>query len=74
MSDLFNPDDVLAQLLRAIEDWENSPAFSPAEHEAAERATSAAFTLHDWLSKGGRLPVRWEPAAYLQLARNQEEQ
>jgi hypothetical protein len=55
----MDPDEALRQLRSAIVDWEMAEPGSRAEHNAGERATSAAGALDDWLSKGGFLPRAW---------------
>ncbi len=55
----MEPDLVLQELRQAVNAWENAPPASREEYEAAERATSAASALDDWISHGGFLPRDW---------------
>jgi hypothetical protein len=55
----MDPDAALAQLRDAIVEWETAPAGSREEHAAAERMSSAAGALDDWLSHGGFPPAAW---------------
>lgn len=57
-----DPDDMLHDLRHDIRAWEKAPDWGPTEREAAERVTSAASALDDWLSHGGILPAAWRTA------------
>lgn len=59
----MEPDKVLLEMRQAIREWELAESGSRAEQEAAERATSAAGALDDWLSRGGFLPAAWQVAS-----------
>lgn len=56
----LDPDQLLAGMLAAIEAWEQAAGGSDDERDAAEQATAAAWTMHDWLSHGGALPTAWQ--------------
>ena len=59
----MNPDEVLRQARKALEDWEAAEYGSPAEWNAAERLSSAFAALDDWLSRGGFAPADWRQKA-----------
>lgn len=55
----MSPEEILEAQRQAIHDWEEAPAGSRRESEAAERATGAAAALDYWMLHQGTLPVAW---------------
>jgi hypothetical protein len=62
MNDLNTPrstDTMLAEGMKAVEDWEAAEPFSRDEHVAAEQATRCFAELDAAMRDGGLTPTRW---------------